>query len=502
MPDVPPPPPASNTKVLIAGAGVAGLTLAILLDKAGIAYEIFERQEHIKPQGSAAALGFNIMPLMEQLGLLDELKSISKVVDGTTLYKEDMEVIREIRLRDNRALTGYDTLVTSRPEFHALLTSRVSKDKIHMNKHIVGFTQDIDSVTISCADGTIYTGDILVGADGAYSSVRKILYRQMKDEGILPASDEVELLSHYLSILGTTRPLDPKNYEGLEDDDSHSDAVIGNERGLSWRYFTIPHNRVCWRIDVQAKDMDPALYENWLNAEYNVFDVTQLPEEWKHHKLPIMGELKDLFDSSPKESISKVVLEDRVYETWKHGRTVLIGDAAHKVADRDIRKKENWMDGKFNGRAMNAILDGVVLANLLYEMSTPSQKNINKALDEFYTERFPSVTKELNATQQMLTVLAGKTWLDSAARFVLLKLVPKYFKEKSQEYTLQYRPQALFLPSIESRGSVPNTPQRPSRKYTALQKNQAAATAAAAAVTAAAAAGIAASEVNSDSSIS
>ncbi|KAG0304499.1 hypothetical protein BGZ98_005460 [Dissophora globulifera] len=477
MPDVPPPPPVSNTKVLIAGAGVAGLTLAILLDKAGIAYQIFERQEHIKPQGSAAALGFNIMPLMEQLGLLDELKSISKVVDGTTLYKEDMEVIREIRLRDNKALTGYDTLVTSRPEFHALLTSRVSKDKIHMNKHIVGFTQDIDSVTISCADGTIYTGDILVGADGAYSSIRKILYRQMKDEGILPASDEVELLSHYLSILGTTRPLDPKNYEGLEDDDSHSDAVIGNERGLSWRYFTIPNNRVCWRIDVQAKDMDPALYENWLNAEYNVFDVTQLPEEWKHHKLPIMGELKDLFDSSPKESISKVVLEDRVYETWKHGRTVLIGDAAHKLHP--------------NYGAMNAILDGVVLANLLYEMSTPSQKNINKVLDEYYTERFPSVTKELNATQQMLTVLAGKTWLDSAARFVLLKLVPKYFKEKSQEYTLQYRPQALFLPSIESRGSVPNTPQRPSRKYTALQKNQAAATVAAAA--------IAASEVNSDS---
>ncbi|KAF9905668.1 hypothetical protein BX616_000960, partial [Lobosporangium transversale] len=65
------------------------------------------------------------------------------------------------------------------------------------------------------------------------------------------------------------------------------------------------------------------------------------------------------------------------------------------------------------------------------------------------------------------------TWLDTAARFVLLKLVPKYFKEKSLEYTLSYRPQALFLPRIETKGTAPLTPQRPSKKYAVYLKAQA-----------------------------
>ncbi|KAF9898039.1 hypothetical protein BX616_004572, partial [Lobosporangium transversale] len=321
--------PVKEPKILIAGAGIGGLTVAILLEKAGIEYQLFERDEQVCTQGSATGLGFNVMPLLEQLGLLEELKSISKIIDGTTIFKEDMEIIREIRLRNNKTLTGYDSLVTSRPQLHALLSSRVPQEKVHMNKKIVSLTQDSESVTITCADGSSYTGDILIGADGSYSSVRQALYNEMKKENILPNNTEdgdVSLVSHYMSILGTTNPMNPANFEGLQDDESHCDTVIGEERGLTWRYFTIPNNRICWRVDVQSSSMDPKLYENWLNADYNMFDVSQLPEEWKQHKLPIMGELKDLFENTPKESISKVVLEEKIFETWKHGRTVLIGD--------------------------------------------------------------------------------------------------------------------------------------------------------------------------------
>ncbi|KAG0223230.1 hypothetical protein BGX31_008636 [Mortierella sp. GBA43] len=446
--------PIKEPKVLIVGAGIAGLFTAVLLERAGIEYEILERSAQVRPAGSAIGLGFNVMPVMEQLGLLEELKSISKPIEGTTIFKEDMEVIREIRLRDNRTLTGYDTLVTSRPQFHALLSSHVTAEKIHMNKQVVALTQNTESVTITCADGSTYTGDILIGADGAYSTIRQHLYNEIKQEGALPQVDEEgELISHYMSIMGTTDPLNPQNYEGLEDKESHCDTVIGDERGLTWRYFTIPDNRVCWRVDLQTKDMDPKLYEGWLNADYRSFDISQLPEAWRMHKLPIMGELGDLFDNTPKDKVSKVVLEERLFETWKHGRTVLIGDA------------------------LDSILDAVVLANLIYEMPTATQKYISKVLDDFYIERSPNTKKELNSTQQLSTVLAGKashTWLDSAARFVLLKLVPKYYKEKSLEYVLQYRPQALFLPIVESKGSVPNTPQRPSKKYAAALKARAA----------------------------
>ncbi|KAF9192032.1 hypothetical protein BGZ50_008868, partial [Haplosporangium sp. Z 11] len=62
------------------------------------------------------------------------------------------------------------------------------------------------------------------------------------------------------------------------------------------------------------------------------------------------------------------------------------------------------------------------------------------------------------------------TWLDSVGRYCLLKLMPKYYKEKSLEYYLSYRPQAVFLPRLEDKGEVPMTPQRASKKYAAQMK--------------------------------
>ncbi|KAF9190696.1 hypothetical protein BGZ51_008338 [Haplosporangium sp. Z 767] len=439
--------PVKEPKVLIAGGGVAGLTMAILLEKAGIEYQLFERHGTIaRPQGSAAALSFNIMPLMDQLGLLEELLSMSNTLDGTTIFKEDMEVIREIRLRNNKRSYGYDTLVTNRPDFHALLSSRVPKEKILLNKQIVALDQDSESVTITCADMSTYTGDILIGADGVYSAVRELIYKELEKEGTPPKVEQEEPKILYMSVMGTTSPLNPSNFEGLDDHISHCDTIVGEERGLTWRYFTIPNNRICWRIDFQSSDMEAKHSEGWTNAEYNTFDVTTLPQEWRRHKLAIMGELGDLFDNTPKENISKVVLEEKTFETWKHGRTVLIGDV------------------------LNPVLDALVLANALYDMPTANQKFITRAFEEYYAERFPTGKKELTPPQQLNLVMAGKTWLDSVGRYCLLKLMPKYYKEKSLEYYLSYRPQAVFLPRLEDKGEVPMTPQRASKKYAAQMK--------------------------------
>jgi len=91
-------------RVMIVGAGLGGLTMAILLERAGIEYHVFERSQTVRALGSATGLGFNIMPLMEQLGLLEDLKKISKVIEHTTIFKENMEVMKEVKLKDNKAL--------------------------------------------------------------------------------------------------------------------------------------------------------------------------------------------------------------------------------------------------------------------------------------------------------------------------------------------------------------------------------------------------------------
>lgn len=80
--------PTRPLKVLIVGAGLGGLTMAILLERASIDYEVYERTAGIKSIGSATSLTPNVLPLLEQLGLLDGLKQIAKKVTGCTIYKE------------------------------------------------------------------------------------------------------------------------------------------------------------------------------------------------------------------------------------------------------------------------------------------------------------------------------------------------------------------------------------------------------------------------------
>lgn len=60
-------------------------------------------------------------------------------------------------------------------------------------------------------------GDILVGADGAYSSVRKGLYEKLKKEGRLPESDQEDLPFRCICLVGQTEPLDLEVYSQLKD---------------------------------------------------------------------------------------------------------------------------------------------------------------------------------------------------------------------------------------------------------------------------------------------
>jgi hypothetical protein len=50
----------------------------------------------------------------------------------------------------------------------------------------------------------------------------------------------------------------------------------------------------------------------------------------RHFKTPY-GTLGDMFDATPIERVSKVYFEDKLFETWHHGRTILIGDGKYSL---------------------------------------------------------------------------------------------------------------------------------------------------------------------------
>lgn len=78
------------------------------------------------------------------------------------------------------------------------------------------------------SDNTTLHGDILVGADGAHSSVRQHLYKTMDQQGLLPKSDNKNMNKGYISFLGTTGPLDPAKYPAVLDPACENNFMIGD----------------------------------------------------------------------------------------------------------------------------------------------------------------------------------------------------------------------------------------------------------------------------------
>jgi len=127
---------------------------------------------------------------------------------------------------------GYDILLFSRPKLYQLLLSKVPLEKIHYSKKVLSTMQNKEGVMIRCADGTTYHGDVLVGADGAYSGVRQSMYKNLQQQNSLPASDAKELSKGYLCMVGTTDPMDPEQFPYVKNEECTFSQIIG--RGTSY----------------------------------------------------------------------------------------------------------------------------------------------------------------------------------------------------------------------------------------------------------------------------
>ncbi|KAF8982739.1 hypothetical protein BGZ46_000720, partial [Entomortierella lignicola] len=329
-------PSTTRPKIMIVGAGLGGLTLAILLEKAGMDYRIYEKSTALKIPGGLTSLSTNVLQAMEQLGLIEDLIKISKPTHGYSLFKEmsdgRLEPIGEIDISTQKATTGYPTIIMRGSDLHALLLSRVPRNRIELGKRVLSMSQEPNNgVLIRTSDGAIHQGDILVGCDGTYSAVRQSLYKNLTKEGVLPSSDNEDLRVSHLCYIGTTGPLDPAVVPEVVKELSCCNVIIGHNKPQTWRCFTIPGNRVGWRVDVQLQSSDFSKSEAFRNTDWDSESIKSMDESWRAFKVPLGANGKyltigDLIDATPKDQISKTVLEEKLFTTWYNRRTVLVGD--------------------------------------------------------------------------------------------------------------------------------------------------------------------------------
>ena len=99
-----------------------------------------------------------------------------------------------------------------------------------MGKKVLSTDEGDNGITVTFSDGTTASGDILIGADGAYSAVRQNLFKRLKAQNKLPAVDDVPLPYSTVCLVGQTRPLDPAAFPHLLHDDCQFINTLGEKK--------------------------------------------------------------------------------------------------------------------------------------------------------------------------------------------------------------------------------------------------------------------------------
>lgn len=138
---------------------------------------------------------------------------------------------------------GYGQYIVTRPKLHELFLKQIPPHKIHFGKRVQTISEDKDSVTVHTTDNNKYEGDIVVGADGAYSAVRQSMYEQLRAKGVLPASDLEELPFSCTCLVGQTKVLDPEVYLIIKRPVGQFFTLLGEERPYTVSDFpSVNHN--------------------------------------------------------------------------------------------------------------------------------------------------------------------------------------------------------------------------------------------------------------------
>lgn len=163
--------------VAIAGAGLAGLTLALALLQRGFRVQVFEQATTLADVGAGLQLSPNATRCLYSLGLEPALSRVASIPRGkqvrlwSTGQRWKLFDLGEAALADY----GFPYLMFHRADLHAVLVDAVralQPDCITLGARCVGFVQDAAGVRLSLKDGRTVDCDVLVAADGVHSALR------------------------------------------------------------------------------------------------------------------------------------------------------------------------------------------------------------------------------------------------------------------------------------------------------------------------------------------
>jgi 2-polyprenyl-6-methoxyphenol hydroxylase-like FAD-dependent oxidoreductase len=340
------------TSVLVVGAGTSGLALAILLAREGVHVDVAEIRSDADTLGSGITVQGNALRVLRELGLWEEVAAAGFAFDSLGMRAPDGTLLAEIP--DVRT-GGPDlpaTVGMNRPDLTALLgaAARAAGARLRLGLTVNGLAEDPGGVGVRLSDGTSRRYDVVVGADGIRSTVRRMIGIDTRPE------------PNGMGIwrIHTRRPA------GVE----RTDLVYGGPCFIAGYCPTGPDTMYAYLVERAGAYAD-------LTGRERAGRMAALSEGY--------GGVWDGIraDIAASDRVNYTWFESLLVEApWNRGRVVLIGDAAHACPPTLAQG------------AAQGLEDALVLAELLLSAEAVDQR----LFDAFAARRFERVRTVVEAS--------------------------------------------------------------------------------------------------------
>ena len=392
-----------NDKVIIIGGGMAGLSLALFLNKAGIQSAVYEAYPGFKNAGVAFTIAPNGMNVLNELSITEEIIKGGNVVSAFEFKNGEGRHIARMRTGPVEKY-GQPSVLLSRFVLYDLLYKKAIEQgiEVYYGKKLTAINEGINNVSAYFEDGSLADGSILIGADGINSATRRLIFPD--------APKPV-----YVGFYGTGGLV---NVTDIPDSDKicRGDLTLVYGKNGFFGYGFNKQDELLWWSSLEVPESEVKSFianttdEQIRNKLLNLFNTYSYP-------------VPQLISKTGKFA-QTISYEVETLQSWHKGRVLLIGDAGHAISTTSGQ-----------GASM-AFEDAMCLAKLLRDNAIT---NYEQVFSLFENERKPRLAKfkELAKRGNSDKKVTGKVGL--FIREKMMRFFIGLFGEKGLQWQYSYK---------------------------------------------------------------